>query len=86
MDVQTRIQPFSVQSLQVVGLEFEVFTTDTRMLRVKGENSNVGDFMENIFKIVLLLDAYELTWYDDGCDSTLQFDTTGDDLDLHLGS
>ena len=35
LDVQTRIQTFSVQSLQEGVLEFEIFTTDTRMLRVK---------------------------------------------------
>ena len=34
LDVQTRIQPFSVQSLQEGVLEFEVFTTSTRMSRV----------------------------------------------------
>ena len=36
-DVQTRIWPFSVQSVQKRALEFGIFTTDTRMLRVKEE-------------------------------------------------
>ena len=35
LDVQTRIQPFSVQSLHEGVLEFEIFTTATRKLRVK---------------------------------------------------
>ena len=34
LDFQTRIQPFSVQSLQEGFLEFAIFTTDTRILRV----------------------------------------------------
>ena len=34
LDVQTRIWPFSVQSLQERVMEFEIFTTDTRMSRV----------------------------------------------------
>ena len=35
LEFQTRIQPFSVQSLQEGVWEFEIFTTDTTMLRVK---------------------------------------------------
>ena len=35
VDFQTRIQPFSVHSLQEGVLEFEIFTTVTSMLRVK---------------------------------------------------
>ena len=36
LDFQTRIQPVPAQSLQEGVLEFEIFTTFTRMLRVKG--------------------------------------------------
>ena len=35
MDFNNRIQPFSVQSLEEGGWEFDIFTTDTRMWRVK---------------------------------------------------
>ena len=33
LDFQTRIQPFSVQSIQERVLELQIITTDTRMLR-----------------------------------------------------
>ena len=38
-DVQTRIWPVSVQSLQEGVLEFEIFATDNKMLRVKSLSS-----------------------------------------------
>ena len=34
LDFQTRIQPFSDQSLQEGGFELQIFTTNIRMLRV----------------------------------------------------
>ena len=44
LDFQTRIPPFSVQSLQEGVLEFEIFTYDSRMLRVKAFTWRVGDW------------------------------------------
>ena len=38
LDVQTRIQIFYVQSLEEGVLEFELFTTHTRLLRAKLHN------------------------------------------------
>ena len=35
LDVETRIQPFSVESLHEGVLEFEIFTTATRKLRIQ---------------------------------------------------
>ena len=40
LDFQTRIQPFSVQSLQEGVLQFQIFTTDTRMLGVDKKLTN----------------------------------------------
>ena len=37
LDVSTRIWPFSVQSLQKRVLKFEIFTIDTRVLRVNAK-------------------------------------------------
>ena len=38
LDVQTRIQPFSVQPLKEGVLEFEIFTTGTMMLTVNPQD------------------------------------------------
>ena len=42
LDVQTRTWPFSVQSLQERVLDFEIFTSDNRMLRF-----NIAQFDTN---------------------------------------
>ena len=41
LDFQTRIHPFSDQSLEDRVWEFEIFTTDIRMLRVKQQDKDL---------------------------------------------
>ena len=54
LDFLTRIQLFSVQSLQERVLEFQIFTTNARMLRVEAATSFVGGIY------LLYLEQYHL--------------------------
>ena len=54
LDVQTRFQLFSIQSLQEGVLEFQVLTNDSRMLKVRTSNLFCCCLLVSILSFLLL--------------------------------